>query len=61
MDDKVKRITLVAGPRSSPPEGRRAPSRSTSQRNEDGGAVELQGEREGTLGKALGHYVTVVI
>jgi hypothetical protein len=53
-DDEVKRITLVAGPPSSPPEGIRAPSRSTSQRNEDGSAVELQGGREGTLGNREG-------
>jgi hypothetical protein len=53
-DNKVKRITLVAGPPSLPPEGIRAPSRSTSQRNEDGSTVELQGGREGTLGNREG-------
>jgi hypothetical protein len=52
-EDEVKRITLVAGPPSSaPPEGRRAPGRSTAQRKDDGGGrVEIRGGRGGTLGK----------
>jgi hypothetical protein len=52
-EDDGKRITLVAGPLSSaPPEGRRAPGRSTAQRKDDDrGRVEIQGGRGGSLGK----------